>query len=153
VETYLAGTPVSLAELCAKSSEWEYEQEVRVVRRLVDCKQSGTDARGFPIFVQDIPLEAIKVVIMGERTSLQNQRAIYAGIRETPIALSLLAVDHQGFTFREERIKFNVPFSKMMPMISPRTAHIFADMPGTFGEFARQLIAQHPLSKIVNLPT
>jgi hypothetical protein len=153
VETYLAGNPVSLAELCAKSNEWKYEQEVRVVRRLADCKQAGTDARGCPVFVQHIPREAIKVVIMGERTSLHDQRAIYAGIWETPIGLSLLAVDHQGFSFREERIKFNVPFSKMMPMISPRTAHIFADMPGTFGELARQLIKQHPLSKIVNLPT
>lgn len=153
VQSYLAGNPVSLAELCAKSKQWEYEQEVRVVRRLADCKQVGSDARGFPIFVQHIPRDAIKIVIMGERTPLKDQRAIYAGISETPIALSLLAVDHQGFSFREERIKFNLPFSKMMPMISPRTAHIFADMPGTFGELARQLIKQHPMSKIVNLPT
>jgi hypothetical protein len=153
VNTYLAGNPVSLAELCAKSKQWEYEQEVRVVRRLAGCKAAGTDARGFPVFVQHVPREAIKIVIIGERTPLQDQRAIYAGIMETPIALSLLAVDHQGFAFREERIKFNVPFSKMMPMISPRTAHIFADMPGTFGELARALIEKHPMSKIVNLPT
>jgi hypothetical protein len=153
VDTYLAGNPVLLAELCAKSIEWKYEQEVRVVRRLADCKQAGTDARGFPIYVQHIPREAIKVVIMGERTPLQQQRAIYAGIWETPIALSLMAVDHQGFNFREERIKFQVPFSKMRPMISPRTAHIFADVPGHFGELARALIEKHPMSKIVNLPT
>lgn len=153
VQTYLAGKPVSFAELCAKSKEWEYEQEVRVVRRLADCKPAGTDARGFPVFVQLIPREAIKIVIMGERTPLQDQRAIYAGIMETPIALSLLAVDHQGFAFREERIKFNVPYSKMMPMISPRTAHIFAEMSGRFGELARALIEKHPMSKVVNLPT
>lgn len=153
VKSYLAGKPVSLAELCAKSKQWEYEREVRVVRRLADCKQVGTDARGFPVFVQHIPRDAIKVVIMGERTPLKDQRAIYAGISETPIALSLLAVDHQGFSFREERIKFDQPRSKMMPMISPRTAHIFADMPGVFGELARQLIKQHPMSKTVNLPT
>lgn len=153
VQTYLAGKPVFLAELCAKSKQWAYEQEVRVVRRLADCKPAGTDARGFPVFVQRVPREAIKIVIMGERTPLQDQRAIYAGIMETPIALSLLAVDHQGFAFREERIKFNVPHSKMMPMISPRTAHIFAEMPGTFGELARALIEKHPMSKVVNLPT
>jgi hypothetical protein len=152
VQTYLAGTPVSLAELFAKSKQWGYEQEVRVVRQLAECKPAGTDGRGFPVFVQHIPREAIKIVIMGERTPLKDQRAIYAGIMETPIALSLLAVDHQGFAFREERIKFNVPFSKMMPMISPRTAHIFADMQGTFGELARALIEKHPMSKIVNLP-
>lgn len=153
VQTYLAGRPVSLAELCAKSKQWDYEQEVRVVRRLADCKPAGTDPRGFPVFVQVIPREAIKIVIMGERTPLQDQRAIYAGLMETSIALSLLAVDHQGFAFREERIKFNVPRSKMMPMISPRTAHIFAEMSGTFGELARALIEKHPMSKVVNLPT
>jgi hypothetical protein len=153
VNTYLAGNPVSLAELCAKSIDWKYEEEVRVARKLVDCKESGIDARGYPIYVQQIPREAIRIVIMGERTPLEAQRAIYAGIMETPIALSLLAVDHQGFAFREERIKFNVPRSQMMPIISPRTAHIFADMKGTFGELARELIKQHPMSRIVNLPT
>jgi hypothetical protein len=153
VKTYLAGHPVSLAELFAKSEQWDYEQEVRIVRRLADCKPGGTDGRGFPVFVQHIPREAIKVVIMGERTPLQDQRAICAGIMETPIALSLLAVGHQGFTFREERIKFNLPFSKMMPMISPRTAHIFANMQGKCGELARALIEKHPMSKIVNLQT
>jgi hypothetical protein len=92
------------------------------------------------------------IVIMGERTPLHDQRAIYAGIMETPIALSLLAVGHRGFAFREERIKSNLPFSEVMPMISPRTAHIFADMQGTFGDLARALIEKHPMSKIVNLP-
>jgi hypothetical protein len=152
INTYLGGTPVSLAELCAKSKQWDYELEVRIVRRLADCQAAGTDARGFPVFVQHIPREAIKIVIMGERTPLEDQRSIYAGIMETPIALSLLAVDHQGFSFREEPIKFNLPFSKMMPMISPRTAHIFANLQGPFGELARALIEKHPMSKIVNRP-
>ena len=153
VETYLSGNPVSLAELCAKSTHWRYEQEVRVARKLSDCNQVGIDAKGYPVFVQYVPREAIKIVIIGERAPLQDQRAIYAGIMETRIELSLLAVDHQGFAFREERIKFNRPRSEMMPIITPRTAHIFADMNGAFGEFARALIKQHPMSKIVNLPT
>jgi hypothetical protein len=153
VDTYLAGTPVSVAELCAKSKQWEYEQEVRVIRRLAECQESGRDKRGFPIFVRPVPLEAIKTVILGERTSVIEQRDIFARIMETPISLSLAAVDHQGFAFREERIKFSVPISKMNPMMSPRTAHIFAELPGQLGEFARWMVHHHPMSKIVNRPT
>jgi hypothetical protein len=153
VDTYLTGKPVAVAELCAKSKQWEYEQEVRVIRRLADCQVSGRDKRGFPVFVRELPLEAIKTVILGERTSVVEQREIFARIMETPISLSLAAVDHQGFAFREERIKFSVPISKMNPMMSPRTAHIFAELPGQLGEFARWMVQHHPMSKIVNRPT
>jgi hypothetical protein len=150
LDTYLSEVPISVAELCAKSGQWEYEHEVRIVRELSKCKQCGSDPRGFPIFVQPVPLAAIKTVTLGERTPIGDQREIFARIMETDIGLSLLAVDHQGFKFREEIIKFHVPISKMNPMISPRTAQIFRDLPGTMGELARQLIEKHPMSKIVN---
>jgi Protein of unknown function (DUF2971) len=153
ISSYLAGKPVSLAELCAKSNQWAYEEEVRVIRKLSDCQQVGRDDRDFPVFVQPLPQEALKIVIMGERTPVAQLREVFARIMETPIALSLLAVGHQGFSFREERIKFNVPVSKMNPMLSPRTARIFSEMPGTFGEFARAILEKHPMSRIVNRPT
>jgi len=153
VDSYLAGKPVSLAELCAKSNEWAYEREVRIVRKLSDCQQRGNDARGFPVFVQPVPMEALKIVILGERTPVMELREVFARVMDTPIAVSLLAVDHQGFSFREERIKFAVPISKMNPMLSPRTARIFCEMPGTFGEFARAILEKHPMSKVVNRPT
>jgi hypothetical protein len=57
-----------------------------------------------------------------------------------------------GFAFREERIKFGVPISKMGPMMSPRTAHIFSDRQSQRGEFARWMVEHHPLSKVVNRP-
>jgi hypothetical protein len=153
VDSYLTGTPVSVAELCTKSKQWEYEQEVRVIRQLSVCQSSATDSRGFPVFVKSVPIEAIKTVILGERTPVNEQREIFARIMETDVSLSLLAVDHQGFAFREERIKFAVPVSKMNPMISPRTAHIFCEMPGQFGEFARWMVQNHPMSKVVNRRT
>ena len=34
VQSYLAGTPIPVAELCAKSDQWAYEREVRVIRSL-----------------------------------------------------------------------------------------------------------------------
>jgi hypothetical protein len=154
VNSYLCGTPVPISELCAKSVHWSYEREVRVVRLLSECtKSEGADSRGYPIFVRPIPLEAIKSVILGERTPVGQQREIFGRIMETNITLSLAAVDHSGFAFREERIKFGVPISKMSPMVSARTAHIFCELSGTLGDLSRWMIAHHPSSKVVNLPT
>lgn len=149
---YLTNQPIPIAELCAKSKQWEYEDEVRVIRLLSDCKAAGADKRGFPVFTQDIPHEAIKSIILGERMPVTEQRAIYSRIKETKIALSLAAIDHAGYAFRLERIKFPVPTSQMGPIMSPRTAHIFDDKQTTQGEFARWLVEKHPLSKIVNKP-
>ncbi|MGP0094634.1 MAG: DUF2971 domain-containing protein [Xanthobacteraceae bacterium] len=153
VQSYLAGTPIPVAELCAKSDQWAYEREVRVIRPLEECEASGTDVRGFPVFVRPIPVDAIKSVILGERTPVVEQREIFARIMDTSIALSLAAIDHSGFAFREETIKFGAPLSTMGPMMSPRTAHIFSDLPSQRGEFARWLVDHHPMSKIVNRPT
>jgi hypothetical protein len=53
-----------------KSEQWAYEQEVRIVRALADCQPTGHVLRSFPIFVQPIPVGAIKSVILGERTPI-----------------------------------------------------------------------------------
>ena len=145
--------PVPVAELCAKSDHWRYEQEVRVIRVLADCERAALDdRRGFPVYLRKMPIECIKSVILGERTSVTDQRDIYARVKDTKIALSLAAVDHTGYSFRFERIKFDVPVSEVGPMMSPRTAHIFSGSPSQRGEFARWMVEKHPLSKIVNKP-
>jgi hypothetical protein len=150
VDAYLTGAPVPVAELCAKSDECAYEQEVRIVRTLTDCQPSGHDPRRFPVFVQVIPAGAIKSVILGERTSVAEQREIYVRLMGTDVALSLAAVDHSGFAFREEMIK--APSSKAGPWMSPRTAHIFSDRNTPLGEVARYLIEHHAMSNLVNKP-
>jgi hypothetical protein len=148
-----AHEPIPVSELCVKSDQWKYEEEVRIVRCLSDCeKVADNDKRGFPIYVQRIPATCIKSIILGERTSVAEQREIYARLMHTQISLSLAAVDHAGYTFRHERIKFKVPYSTMGPMMSPRTAHIFSGLPTTRGKLARWLIDNHPLSKTVNKP-
>lgn len=148
---YLAGTPIPVAELCVKSDQWSYEKEVRIIRILAECDQiEKIDQRKFPIFVQRIPINAIKSVILGERTPVDEQREIFARVAETKISLSLAAIDHSGFVFREEVIKFGHPISEIGPMMSPRTSHIFSDLQNQRGEFARCLIKEHPMSKIVN---
>ncbi len=152
VNTYLTGAPIPVAELCAKSDQWAYEQEVRIVRAIADCQPTGHVLRSFPIFVQPIPAGAIKSVILGERTPVAEQREIYARLMETDISLSLAAVDHSGFAFREEMIKMATSYSKVGPWMSPRTAHIFSDQDSPRGEVARFLVDHHSMSKLVNRP-
>jgi hypothetical protein len=152
LNSYLAGMPIPVAELCAKSDQWAYEREVRIIRPLSECQEASNDPRGFPVFVRTIPVEAIKSVILGESTPVPEQREIFGRLMDTNIALSLAAIGHSGFAFREERIKFGVPISKMGPMVSPRTAHIFGGQQSHFGELARWMVEHHPMSKLVNRP-
>jgi hypothetical protein len=152
IDRYLTDKPIPLAELSTKSNDWAYEKEVRLARPLAECEERGKDARGFPICVAALPASAIKCVIMGERMPVEQQRNIFQRVKNTHISLALAAISHAGYEFREERIKFNVPVSKMMPMVSPRTAHIFADAGGAFGELSRWMRDNHPLSRVVNRP-
>jgi hypothetical protein len=145
-------TPVPIAELCVKSKEWEYEQEVRVVRNLAECDDTGfRDERGFPVFTQKIPEGCITDVTLGERTPVDDQRAIYAMVRQTAIGLGLAAVDNTGFGFRREVIKYpGIESTKFGPTVSPRTAHIFSELDSSLGEMARWMIDNHWASKTVN---
>ena len=139
--------PVPIAELCVKAKEWEYENEVRVVRSLVDCRSEGT-VNGFPIYVMAIPSECIESVILGERMQVCHQREIWGLVKEMQdVSLYLDAVSNWGYGFKKEPIKLA---GTKGPTLSPRTAHIFADQEGTIGDSARYLLENHPLSRMVN---
>jgi hypothetical protein len=151
LNSYLA-TPIPISEICVKSVDWEYEEEVRIIRKLFDCINiEKEDPRGFPIYVQKIPQECIKSIILGERTAIIDQKKIYHLVKNTEIGLSLSAIDNNGYQFRRELIKLPGPQSKLLgPVVSPRTAHIFSDLKTPLGDFARSMINRHPLSYIVN---
>ena len=139
--------PIPIAELCVKAKEWEYEKEVRIVRNLDHCRCVGT-ASGFPVYVMDVPLDCIESVILGERMPVSHQREIWELVKDMEdISLYLDAISNWGYEFRSEHIKLA---GMKQPMISARTAHIFADQEGTYGEIARWMIEKHPLSEMVN---
>lgn len=66
--TLYSAAPIPIAEMCAKSIEWEFEQEIRVARCLSDCSAIRNVGSNLPIFVTEIPPECIKRVILGERS-------------------------------------------------------------------------------------
>ena len=138
--------PIPIAELCVKAKEWEYEKEVRVVRSLDNCRCIDAD-NDFPIYVMDVPRDCIESVILGERMPVSHQRDIWESVKGMEdVSLYLDAVSNWGYDFRREPIKLK----GMNPQVSPRTAHIFADYEGLYGDTARWLIEQHPLSEMVN---
>ena len=139
--------PVPIAELCVKAREWEHENEVRVVRSLTDCRCVGT-TDGFPVYIMDVPRECIKAVVLGERMSVRDQREVWEMMKDMDHAsLRLDAVSNWGYAFRRDTIKL---VGMKNPMISPRTARIFADCQGIHGDMARWLLENHPLSEMVN---
>lgn len=146
ISSYLnEGVPVPLAELCVKSDQWQYEEEVRIIRNLADCTNIGNSHRGFPVCTQKVPQDCIRQIVLGERTSVDDQRKVWEAIKDTNIGLSLAAIANWGYEFRRELVKLGPN-----PVISPRTAHIFSHLPNALGEVARLQIVKHPLSKFVN---
>jgi hypothetical protein len=139
------GLPVPLAELCVKPESWSYEQEVRIARKLEDCKDTGLRCRDFPIYIQKVPICAIREIMVGERTSVDNQRKVWDAIKDTNISMSLAAVANWGYEFRRELVKLGPN-----PNLSPRTAHVFSHLHNGLGDVARMLIEKHPMSKFVN---
>jgi hypothetical protein len=153
VSILYADEPIPLSELCIKSIQWEYEKEVRIVRHLSNCESFGSPGgRGFPIFTQNLPLDAIKSVILGERMPHETMDKIYERLKDTKIGLGIAAVDTTGFGFRRETIKYPIPLSQTGPCLTPRTANIFSTHNTPLGNLARTLLQSHPMSNIVNKP-
>lgn len=143
--------PFPVADLCIKPNVWSYEREIRIARPLSRCTEVAKDQNGNRIMTMDIPIECIRGVIMGERMTVVNQRLMWELVKNTDLSLSLAAVANWDYAFRNEIIKYPGPLTGS-PIISPRTAHIFSEDIGQFGDTARWLIKDHPASELVNLP-
>jgi hypothetical protein len=137
--------PIPLSTLFVKPKTWEYEEEVRIARSINDLKIKKTKAGQYPLFLAEIPLECIKSITLGERTTDKNSKNILNKIKETNIELNLAAISNWGYQFHHEPIKMNQPLSTLSPWISPRTAHLFKDDKSILGEMARWTVANHPL--------
>ena len=145
---FLENKTIPISNLCIKPDIWSYEKEFRIIRSLRDCKKNKAKTKKFDIYTNEIPLDAIKTVTLGERCSLESARNTYHKLKNTHVALSIAALANWKYEFRYEPIKFNEPIKNMSPMISPRTAEIFAEDKSSLGEVARYILQKHPMSKI-----
>lgn len=145
---FLENKTIPISNLCIKPDIWSYEKEFRIIRSLRDCKKNKAKSKKFDIYTNEIPLDAIKTVTLGERCSLESARNTYHKLKNTHISLSIAALANWKYEFRYEPIKFNEPIKNMSPVISPRTAEIFAEDKSSLGELARYMLKKHPMSKI-----
>lgn len=125
---------IPLADLCVKAMDWAHERESRIFAKLDDCKRCGRDERGFDIFVMELPTGCITSVIVGERMPTARLRVIWNELKCTDIAMHMDVVDISGFKFRRAPLKLKGISS---PLISVRSARIWATEPGTVGDLAR----------------
>lgn len=144
------GQPFPVADLCIKPNDWSYEKEIRIARPLSSCTEVAKDENGNRVMTMDVPIDCIRGVIMGERMTIVNQRMMWELVKNTDLSLRLAAVANWDYAFRNEVIKYPGPLVGS-PTISPRTAHIFLEDIGQFGDVARWLVENHPASEIFNL--
>lgn len=145
------GQSFPVADLCIKPNDWSYEKEIRIARPLSSCTEVAKDENGNRVMTMDVPIDCILGVIMGERMTISNQRMMWELVKSTDLSLRLAAVANWDYAFRNEVIKYPGPLVSS-PTISPRTAHIFLEDIGQFGDVARWLVENHPASEFVNLP-
>ena len=95
---------IPIAEMCDKSTEWEYEKEVRVARPLSDCQLVRGNLE-FPVFVAEIPHECIRSVILGERVNDHTAKEIFDIIQDNEIIGNRAVVDHWDYELKQMMFK------------------------------------------------
>ena len=97
--------PIPIAEMCDKSSEWKYENEVRLARCFSDCELSHYRSCP-PIYVCELPPGCIIRVIIGERANQYVAKEVFDLIEHTEIAGDRAVINHWDFGL--ERMLFKV---------------------------------------------
>jgi hypothetical protein len=131
-------SPIPLSTLFVKLKE--YEAEVRMARNIKDLEIKKSKNGQPPIYLANLPLECIKSITLGERTSINDKRIIYNKIKETNISLNFSTISNWEYEFHYEAVKMDKPIPVVSPWISPTTA----DLSG-FGEVARMIRKNEPL--------
>lgn len=63
--------------LYTKTLEWEFEKEWRIIRNFTEAKEKvGSDAYGKDVWLFDMPSSAIQSVVLGYRTTSENEKAL-----------------------------------------------------------------------------
>ena len=149
IDYFLEQPEISTAELCMKSKEWSYEKEWRLTRSLSDCKPTKNKNGRFPVYTVALPKGLIKNIILGERTELSDAKYVFKHVKNTDIKMQLAVLANWKYEFRIEDVKYDEPFSKMLPPLSPLTAPIFLEEKGEFGRLAKWMCDKHPMNEII----
>ena len=120
--------PIPIAELCEKSSDWVFEQEVRVPKALSDCQKSGPNPRNsnYPVFITEVPPECIKRVILGERFDEEETFRISRLAEDADVLVARSFVNHWDYNLE----LFETAYKKGGKTINPLVLRNPRDFPG-----------------------
>ena len=118
--------PIPIAEMCEKSTDWAFEEEVRVPRALSDC-QCGPNPRDpdYPVCVTKIPPECIKRVILGERFDEDEAFKISRLAESADVMVARSYVNHWDYNLN----LFETSYKKGGRTISPPVLRNPRDFP------------------------
>lgn len=84
---------VSLSELYVKSSEWKYENEIRLAQRLEDCELENG------IYVTNIPIDSISKVFIGVNADYKLKELALNFHKKTNIPIIFTKISETDFSF------------------------------------------------------
>jgi hypothetical protein len=69
--------------LYTKTIEWEFEREWRIIRNFAEAREkTGLDRYGKRVWLFEVPPSAIQSVILGYRTTREDEKALRESVSE-----------------------------------------------------------------------
>lgn len=98
--------PIPIAEMCDKSTDWQYENEVRLAKSLSDCIVKEI-VNNIPICIAKLPPECITGVILGERVSEDRVTEVFRWIQHSHIAGNFAIPNHWDYNLVLKEFKLS----------------------------------------------
>jgi len=85
--------------LLVKSRDWEYEEEIRIIKHFSYANKTKRDPR-YPIYLFDVPKESIKCIYLGTNAQDSLKQRILAAIKKNNMNVNIyqnkLSQTHYG---------------------------------------------------------
>jgi hypothetical protein len=107
---------VSIDDLYFKSQDWQYENEVRITKKLSNCRDSGKqDSIGQLIYLIDIPIDSIKCIYLGCNSSQSLKSAAIKLHRTSGVKFMFLRVHNEEYKLISYTA-LGIPYSEVMKL-------------------------------------
>lgn len=90
---------IAIGDLYFKSDDWAYENELRITKRLEDCKKldGAKDPLGNPIYTSQIPEDSVNCIYLGCNASSEIKQKAIDFHHKTGIKVMFLRVHNEEF--------------------------------------------------------
>ncbi len=92
--------------LCEKPIHWSYEEEVRLFHLFTDeTERSNNDSKGYPVYLFDLPKDAVKSIYLGANVSSDTKDSIVTSIRDRGLEVDLYQAKMSKLKYELEFIR------------------------------------------------